>query len=117
MAKLHKEKFVSSDRQLVIAELEKIQQTKLSTILPSKKLYFDIKGMPYFILGGTGDWHGISEKIIQELRSYSKEGAFVIAKKYISRIDLCVGSLLNLTQNLDRLSPTKQKGLQFHTVL
>jgi hypothetical protein len=117
MTKLYNEKFVSSDRELVIAELEKIQQTKLSAILPSKKVYVDTKGMSYFILGGTGDRHGISEKIIQELRSYSKEGAFVIAKKYKSRIDLCVGSLLNLIRNLDRLSPTKQKGLQFHTVL
>lgn len=117
MAKPQKEKFISSDRALVIAELEKIQHTNLSVSPSSRKLHMDEKGMLYLILGGTGDWHGISEKDIEALNSDSKEGAFVVAKKYKSRIDLCVGSLLNFSQNLDKLSPTKQKGLQFHTVL
>jgi hypothetical protein len=117
MTKLQKEKFVVSDRVLVIAELEKIQQAELLPVSSSRKLYIDKKNMYYFILGGTGDWHGISENTIRELGSYSREGAFVVAKKYKSRIDLCVGSLLSLIQNFDRLSPTKQKGLQFHTVI
>jgi hypothetical protein len=117
MTKMHTDKFVSTDRELVISELERIQQTKLSPVLLSRKLYVDTKGMSYFILGGTGDWHGISRNVIKELKTYSREGAFVIAKKYKSKIDLCVGSLITLIQNLERLSLTKQEDLQFHTVI
>jgi len=111
------EKFTLADRQSVIAELEKIQQSKLSPFGSSRKIFADDKGMVYFLFGGTGNWHGISEPQLKDLRDYTKEGAFVVAKKYQSRIDLCVGSLAELLKNLDKLLPTKQKGLQFHTYI
>lgn len=110
-------RFISEDRKLVIEELEKIQQSKLTPVKSSKKLFIDEKGMHYFLFGGIGDWHGISLKAINEFRNYVKEGAFVIAKKYKSKIDLCVGSLSNLIKNKDKLVSTKSGGLQFHTVL
>ena len=111
------EKFLSSDRQLVIEELEKIQKTKLLPFKSGRKLFVDEKGMIYFIFGGTGDWHGVSESAMKELDGYSKEGAFVIAKKYRSRIDVCVGSLSLLIANFGKLTPTKQNGKQFHTTV
>jgi hypothetical protein len=111
------EKFLPSDRKLVIEELEKIQKTKLLPFKSGRKLFVDEKGMVYFIFGGTGDWHGISESAIKELVGYSKEGAFVIAKKYRSRIDVCVGSLSQLIASFRQLTPTKQNGKQFHTTV
>jgi hypothetical protein len=117
MGTLQSDKFTPDDRKLVIAELEKIQQTTLSSVSSSRKLFVDANGMLYFIFGGTGNWHGISERAILELRKYKIEGAFVVAKKYSSKIDICVGSLHRLIQNLEKLSPTKQKGVQFHTVI
>ncbi len=110
------EKFTISDRHLVIAELEKIQQSKLSPFGSSRKIFGDEKEMLYFVFGGTGNWHGVSEKHLRELHGYNKEGAFVVAKKYKSRIDLCVGSLYTLLQNLDKLLHV-QKGFQFHTYI
>ena len=75
------EKFTKEDRKLVIEELEKIQQSKLTPVKSSKKLFVDEKGMLYFLFGGKGDWHGIRPNAINDLKNYAKEGAFVIAKK------------------------------------
>lgn len=111
------EKFTSADRKLVIKELEKIQKSKLSAVKSSRKLFIDEKGMLYFLFGGKGDWHGIRPNAIKELREYSKEGAFVIAKKYKSKIDLCVGSLSTLINNINQLVNTGKGDLQFHTVV
>lgn len=111
------EKFTKEDRKLVIDELEKIQQSKLTPVNSSKKLFTDTKGMLYFLFGGKGEWHGIRPNAINELKSYGKEGAFVIAKKYNSKIDLCVGSLSALIKNKNKLVSSKSGDLQFHTVL
>jgi len=110
------EKFTFSDRQLVVVELEKIQHSKLSPFGSSRKILSDEKGMAYFVFGGTGNWHGISERHLKDLQGYEKEGAFVVAKKYKSRIDLCVGSLSELLKNLNKLLRVKQ-GFQFHTYI
>lgn len=111
------EKFLPGDRQLVIKELEKIQKSKLFPFKASQKLFIDEKEMLYLIFGGSGDWHGISQKVIDELVNYSREGALVIAKKYYSRIDVCVGSLSQFITNIDRLTPTKKGDKQFHTTV
>lgn len=111
------EKYTSVDRKLVLDELEKVQQSKLSPIKSSKKLFTDDKGMLYFLFGGKGDWHGIRPNAIKELKEYTKEGAFVIAKKYKSKIDLCVGSLSMLIGNIDKLVRTGSGDLQFHTIV
>lgn len=110
------EKFTITDRHLIITELEKIQQSKLSPFGSSRKIFVDEKEMVYFLFGGTGNWHGISERQLKDLHGYEKEGAFVVAKKYQSRIDLCVGSLIELLKNLDKLLHVKQ-GYQFHTYI
>lgn len=110
-------KFTSDDRKLVIVELELIQHSKLDSVKPSKKLFTDEKEMLYFIFGGTGNWHGINKNALIEISNYNKEGAFVIAKKYLSKIDICVGSLSMLISNRDKLISTKKGDLQFHTIL
>lgn len=110
-------KFTSQDRQLVIDELERIQQSKLTSVNASKKLFVDKNGMLYLLFGGKGDWHGVRLSAIEELKKHDKEGAFVIAKKYNSKIDLCIGPLSVLTKNLDRLVNTLKGDLQFHTTL
>lgn len=110
------EKFTSEDRKLVIEELEKIQQSKLTPVKSSRKLLIDEKGMLYFLFGGIGDWHGMRPNAITELMGYSKEGAFVIAKKYKSKIDLCVGSLSALIKSFDKLVNTSKGDIQFHTI-
>lgn len=111
------DKFTSEDRKLVISELEKIQQSRLTPIKSSKKLFTDDKGMVYFIFGGKNDWHGITPNAMIELSQYNQEGAFVVVKKYKSRMDLCVGSLITFLSNKSKLLNTQKGDFQFHTVL
>lgn len=114
---MKKIKFTDADRQLVIKELEIIQKTKLVKMKPSRKLFKDDNEMLYLISGGTDDWHGINNDIMNLLVNYNKEGAFVIAKKYQTKIEICVGSLSVFVNNRDKLSRTKTGGFHFHNVI
>ena len=109
-------KFTDQDRKLVIDELERIQNIKLEQVKPSRKLYRDTNGMFYLISGGAEDWHGINANIMQNLAADSNEGAFVVVKKYKTKMDVCVGSLATFLQNKDKLLTIKQGGFQFHCV-
>ena len=109
-------KFTDQDRKLVIEELERIQNVKLEQVKPSRKLYKDANGMFYLISGGAEDWHGINANIMQSLATHNQEGAFVVIKKYKTKMDICVGSLITFLQNKDKLLTTRQGGFQFHCV-
>ena len=73
--------------------------------------------MFYLISGGVEDWHGVNANIMQTLVADIKEVAFVVVKKYKTKMDVCVGSLATFLQNKDKLLTTKQGGFQFHCVL
>jgi hypothetical protein len=110
------EKFTDKDRKLVLEELEKIQKVKLIQAKPSRKLYIDENNLPFLIFGGREDWHGITENGISELNNFKKEGAFVVVKKFNTKMDINVGSLSVFISNKDKLVKTKNGGLQFHCV-
>lgn len=113
-------KFIDADRKLLIEELEKIQGVKLEAIKPSRKLFKSTNGLIYLISGGTEDWHGINENIIKqldELQLINSENVFMVAKKYRTQIDVCVGSLNIFLKNKNKLVKTQKGGLQFHCVL
>lgn len=109
-----KGKFTNEDRNLVLSRIEDVQQTKLTVIKPSKKLYKDSNGMLYLISGGTEDWHGINKNIVNKLLENQKEGVFIVAKKFKSRIEIYAGSLLQFTKNISRLYFTNKENYQFH---
>lgn len=110
-------KFTDQDRILVIRELEKIQKTTLEQLKPSRKLYKDSNGLYYLISGGSEDWHGVNAGIIEQLKNYDKEGAFVTVKKFKTKMDICVGSLSVFIKQKDRLVKTRTGGFQFHNVI
>lgn len=110
-------KFTNQDRKLIISKLEEIQKTKLTPVKPSRKLFQDENDAYYLIFGGTGNWHGMHPSIIDELKKYNKEGVFVIAKKFETKIQICVGSLLTFIKNYNSLVKTKKGDLQFHITL
>lgn len=112
-------KFVDSDRKLLIEEIEKIQGIKLEAIKPSRKLFKASNGLLYLISGGTEDWHGINENImnqLDELAAEKDENVFMIAKKYRTQMDICVGSLSIFLHNKHKLLKTLKGGYQFHCV-
>jgi hypothetical protein len=84
---------------------------------PSRKLYKDSNGMLYLISGGTEDWHGINKDVLKIMTDNNKEGAFVIAKKYQTKIEICVGSLSVFVKYCERLPRTKSGGYHFHNVI
>ncbi|GMO29828.1 MAG: hypothetical protein Pg6A_18370 [Termitinemataceae bacterium] len=110
------DKFTDKDRILVLQELEKIQKTKLSPEKPSRKLFIDESGLPYFIFGGKSDWHGITEKSMNRLLKYNREGAFVVVKKYTSKLEINVGALSVFVTNIDKLYRTGNGSYQFHCI-
>ncbi len=110
------EKFTDIDRKLVIEELERIQKTKLYQVKPSRKLFSDENGLRFLIFGGKEDWHGITENGMKELDNYNKEGAFVIVKKFKTKLEINVGSLSVFVKNQSKLSKTKAGGFQFHCI-
>jgi hypothetical protein len=110
------EKFTDADRKIVLNELEKIQKTILTQVKPSRKLYVDENGLPFLIFGGKEDWHGLTENGMNELQNYKKEGAFVVIKKFKTKLEICVGSLSVFVSNKEKLSKTKSGGFQFHCI-
>ena len=110
-------KFLDKDRELVIRELERIQKVKIEPIKPSRKLFKDSNGVYYLICGGTEDWHGISSNIMEQLKDLKKESAFIIAKKYQTKIEIFAGSLIEFLKDKEKLAKTQKGGYQFHCVL
>ena len=110
------EKFTDKDRKLVLEELERIQKVKLIPIKSSRKLYIDENGLPFLIFGGREDWHGLTANGMNELSNYKKEGAFVVVKKFNTKMDINVGSLSVFYSNKNKLVKTKSDGFQFHCV-
>lgn len=109
-----KGKFTDKDRKLVLERIEEIQKTKLEAIKPSRKLFKDTNGMFYLISGGTEDWHEINSNLVKVLKSNQKEGVFIVAKKFKSRIEIYAGSLLFFITNLSKLYSTNKGDYQFH---
>ena len=110
------EKFTDQDRKMVLEELERIQKVKLHPVKPSRKLYVDENGLLFLICGGREDWHGVTENAMNQLRDHKKEGAFVVVKKYNSKMEIHVGSLSLFVSNQDKLVKTKNGGFQFHCI-
>jgi hypothetical protein len=110
------EKFTDKDRKLVLEELERIQKVKLIPVKSSRKLYIDENSLPFLIFGGRENWHGLTTNGMNELGNYKKEGAFIVIKKFNTKMDINVGSLSVFVSNRDKLLRTKNGGFQFHCV-
>ncbi|MDR0612457.1 MAG: hypothetical protein LBG45_03050 [Dysgonamonadaceae bacterium] len=115
------EKFTNKDRQLVLEELGRIQKSNLSQVKQSRRLYTDENGKPFLIFGGSGDWHGLTEKGMNEIIEYisktNQEGVFVVVKKYRSKLVINVGTLSIFLANKNKLQRTKNGYYQFHCIL
>lgn len=109
-------KFTSQDRQLVVKELERIQKTSLRSVAGSRKVFTDRDGKFYCIFGGTGDWHGVPESLLRHIEANASKTLLVVAKKYATRIDLCVATADKLVIHKDDLPRTRSGGWQFHII-
>ncbi|MDR1484317.1 MAG: hypothetical protein LBT09_05795 [Planctomycetaceae bacterium] len=110
------EKFADKDRKLVLQELERIQKVKLIQVKPSRKLYVDENGLPFLIFGGTEDWHSFTQHNLREVSTYKREGAFVVVKKFKTKMEINIGALSIFVSHLEKLSRTKNGDYRFHCV-
>jgi hypothetical protein len=108
------EKFTDKDRRLVLQELERIQKVKLIQVKPSRKLYIDENGLPFLIFGGSEDWHGFTKNTMNKLSTYNREGAFVVVKKFKTKMEINIGALSIFVANVSKLFRTKNGGYHFH---
>jgi len=111
------EKFTDKDRDLVLRELERIQKVKLIPVKSTKKFFVDENGLPFLIFGGKDDWHGLSANGMKELGNYQKEGAFVVVKKFRTKMEINIGSLSVFYSNRSKLLLTSKGSFQFHCVI
>jgi hypothetical protein len=110
------DRFTKEDRQVVMKELERIQRVALERTPVSRKLFTDKNGRLYYIFGGTGDWHGIPAPVMEEIAKTANRTLLVFAKKYGTRIDVCVGTAEKFVAQKCELPRTSQGGYQFHTI-
>lgn len=106
--------FTSDDRTRVLERLQEVQKTRL-TPADKRRLFRDDAGKHYFVIGGTGTWHGIGAPAMPALLN-AGDGALVIAKKYRTHIDVCVGPLREFVANFHHLPRKKDGAATFHTV-
>lgn len=111
------QKFTKQDRLLVIKELERIQKVVLEPFPVSQKLFVDENGKFYCIFGGTGNWHGVPAPLMAQIERNAAKTLLVIAKKYTTRINLCVTSAEEFVANKKKLPRTSVGGYQFHTIV
>lgn len=106
-------KFDNFDRKQVIVAVENHFQVNLHKAGSREKLLKDDKGKSYWVLGGTGDWHGIPKEMFADEEKQSSDGVLVVAKRKLNSIDIFVGSLPILIKSKALLCPT-DKDYQFN---
>lgn len=109
------QKFDSTDRRHVIAQLEKKLGVKLKRIGSRQKYLRDTEGKRYCIFGGYGNWHGIPREIVEREEREGQESVMVVAKKYDQHIGIFLGPLQPLAHNKHSLAYTKQDQFEFNT--
>ncbi len=99
-------------RKRVVERLEEVQNTRLTPV-QGRRLFRDEAGKHYLVFCGGGTWHGISQSSLPTVRE-AGDGALVVAKKYKTRIDVCIGALGEFVKNLGRLPQKKDGAATFH---
>lgn len=108
-------KFDEFDRARVIRELEERWDIRLKKIKSHRKWRQDESGRNYWVLGGTGSWHGIPEEMMEaELRSSAKEGMIVIAERRVTTIEVFAGLAEPLCDARNRLSRASDGSYKFN---
>jgi hypothetical protein len=106
-------KFGTLDRERVIDEVQEHYDVKLKKVGPHPKWLQDESGRNWWILGGTGDWHGIPEEMMEDEQQARVEGMLVIAQRKLTHIEAFAGLLGPLVSARDKLSWAQSRAYQF----
>lgn len=106
--------FTGEDRKRVVERLQEVQNVRL-TLRDGRRLFCDEAGRYYFVLGGSGMWHGIHAPVLSGLLK-AGDGMLVIAKKYHTYIDVCVGPLGDFVNRIHLLPRARDGAAHLHLV-
>lgn len=107
------QRFDELDRERVVADLETRFAVKLSPIGAWRKYFEDEARSPYVILGGSGDWHGIDNKILIDART-RLPGRLIVAKLRTKRMEVYCAPLSTLLENEMNLTISQRGDRQFN---
>jgi hypothetical protein len=105
-------KFDELDRERTIELVEQHHGVRLAKVGSRQKFLVDESGIPYLVLGGYGDWHGIPKDILDACRR--PDGKLIVAKRLPSRILVYCCPLGTLLANEHKLSITAAADRQFN---
>jgi hypothetical protein len=108
------QKFDNLDRGRVIREIEKALKVNLSRVGSRPKELVDEAGKLYWVLGGSGDWHGIPPEMLDRAKANLDSGKIFIAKKLPREVmRIYIGSIAPFVEGVGRLTKTKNGEFQF----
>lgn len=106
-------KFDELDRAPTVRAIEQQFGVRLSKIGARQKYLLDEAGMPYVVLGGYDDWHGIPKDILVDARK-RPAGKLIVAKRLPSKICVYCGPLTKLLDNEHKLATNAAGERQFN---
>jgi hypothetical protein len=109
--------FTDGDRARVVRLLQAERGIALHRLPLGRKLYADGQSNHYLILGGTGNWHGISLSLMDFLDSHKDCTELVVTKKYRDSMLVFACSVRGLVENKGRLKRTERDDYHFNVDL
>ena len=111
------DKFDKWDRKRVVGLIQEKFDVTLSAV-ESRDIWFrDESGAEWWILGGKGDFHGISEEMMARERGGEFTGRLVFARKLIGSLNVYIGPLLPLIDAKHSLSRRKEDNAYLFNVV
>lgn len=106
------QKFDQLDRDRTIMAVQDHFGVTLSRVGSRPKYLVDEAGIPYLVLGGYDDWHGIPKDIFADARQ-RPAGKLIVAKRLPSKICVYCGPLSKLVETEHKLSTNAAGDRQF----
>lgn len=107
-------KFSNEDRKLIIDEIERQEEALLRRVRRFRKLLCTPSDDFYCIIGGVGNWHGISESIIECVEAEASQGYLVVVIKQENRYEIYLGNFQPIIDNKSELLHAENGNCQFH---
>lgn len=107
-------KFDNTDRRHVVDILAEHVGSRLSRV-GSRHIYLkDESNNRYVVLGGTDDWHGIPDDIIEDIEENHRDSNLVVAVKNRTSLRIYWGEIEPLLRSLGNLPRPGNNKYTFH---
>jgi len=101
-------KFNETDRTAVIRVVEAELGIRLKPVGQRKKWLRDDQGRTFWVLGGTDDWHGIPEDMMDAEAVRHTSGSLVVARLSRGSLQIFIGALGPIVKGRAKLSRARR---------